>query len=462
MQLNRYYQRDLQRMTIYQLREIARREKIIPAMVNQLDKDFLIQTILRYRGAETDLLINEYRSEDYERLEAAIRQIKFQSSEIDLDVNARIEVWQNLAVDFFDNITIRNVEELKGTNAFIVDSENNLCCVFNVEAKTNDNDRLYLRKNRNFPCKESAIKKYSLILMKRKYSEQFFNYYNGKSAIVQENIPAYSLQLLDFKVNEPDIIKMPVAIDFGTTNTTAGILDFKDKIKSAKLHNERIKYAVFYDNFGNDTNLLPTIIGVKSLEDSTAKFVFGYEALQLIKYVDEGYCTFYDIKRWIADYEREEELTDNFGRRIFVKRKELLRNYFIYVIESLENYIKGKIKQIHISSPVKQKRKFQKLFEEILPEYVIEKTETIDESASVLYNTISEMIESGTIENRKNYKALVIDCGGGTTDISTCNFKIDNRRVAYSIDIETGFENGSTDFGGNNLTYRVMQILKLK
>ncbi|MBR1728030.1 MAG: molecular chaperone, partial [Selenomonadaceae bacterium] len=46
--------------------------------------------------------------------------------------------------------------------------------------------------------------------------------------------------------------------------------------------------------------------------------------------------------------------------------------------------------------------------------------------------------------------------------ISTCNFKIDNRRVAYSIDIETGFENGSTDFGGNNLTYRVMQILKLK
>ena len=69
MEQKRYYERDLQRMTVYQLQEIARREKIIPAVVNRLDKELLIKTILLYRGAERALLINEYRAEDYRRLE---------------------------------------------------------------------------------------------------------------------------------------------------------------------------------------------------------------------------------------------------------------------------------------------------------------------------------------------------------------------------------------------------------
>ena len=33
--------------------------------------------------------------------------------------------------------------------------------------------------------------------------------------------------------------------------------------------------------------------------------------------------------------------------------------------------------------------------------------------------------------------------------------------MAYKIDITTAYENGNTDFGGNNLTYRVMQLLKI-
>ena len=462
-QQRKYYKHDLDRMTVYQLREIARREKIIPAIVNPLDKELLIHTILRYRGAETALLINEYHAENYKRLEEIFHHITFQNKQIDLECNARIEVWQGLSTKFFDKITIRNIQELKGTNAFIVDNDKNLCCLFNVEEKTNDNNYLYLCRNRTFPCHEAKVKKYTLVLLQRIYSEQFFNYYSGESNIIQENIPAYCLQLLDFKVNEPELLQMPVAIDFGTSTTTAGVLDFKDKIRVAKLHNEKIKYATFYDNRGLETNLIPTLIGVQSLENpEVPKYNFGYEALKLAKYMDEGFTLFYDIKRWIADYDKEEELTDNVGRRVFVKRKNILREFFIYVIHSLEDYVKGKIRYVHFSSPVKQKRKFYQLFQDILPEYAIEKKEMIDESVAVLYNVISEMIESGGVENNQLRNALVIDCGGGTTDISSCSFKVNNRRVSYAIDIETGYENGSTDFGGNNLTYRILQILKLR
>lgn len=463
MEQKKYYEHDLRKMPVYQLQEIARREKIIPAVANRLDKELLIQTILRYRGAEKALLIDEYRAEDYQRLEDSFPQITFQAQPTNLECNADINVFQGLAVNFFDKITVNYTPSLIGTNAFIVDSEKNLCGVFNVEEKINDKNFLYLRKNRDFPCRESSVKIYYLILLERVYSEQFFHFYNGTISFVQENIPAYRLQLLNFRVTEPNVLKMPVAIDFGTSSTTAGVLDFSEKVGLAKFNSEKIKHAIFYDYEGNEINLIPTVIGVKSLENpDKPEYVFGYDTLKLTAYMDDGYTIFYDIKRWIADYDKQEELTDNLGRRVFVPRKNILREFFIYIIYTLEDYIKGRVRSVHISGPVKQKGKFQRMFQEILPEYAVEKKEMIDESVAVLYNTISELIESKSIRNRQKYSALVIDCGGGTTDISSCSFSVDDHRVAYSIDIETGYENGSTDFGGNNLTYRILQALKLK
>lgn len=463
MEQKKYYEHDLKKMSVYQLQEIARREKIIPAVVNRLNKELLIKTILRYRGAEEALLINEFREEDYRRLEKVFEKIIFQPQPTNLNCTAGINVWQGLATDFFDKITLDYSEEFVGTNAFVVDSEKNLCCVFNVEAKKNDKKFLYLRRNRNFPCRNSEIKNYTLVFLERVYSEQIFHFYQGDSNIIQENMPAFCLQLLDFKVNEPQILKMPIAIDFGTSATTAGILDFQEKISDVKFNNHKIKYAVFYNNDDEEVNVVPTIIAVHSLKNpENPEYIFGYDALKFGSYLDENFTIFFDIKRWTADYEKEEELTDNFGRRIFVKRKKILREFFLFIIRSLEDYVKGKIKQVHISSPVKQKGKFQYLFQEILPEYAVEKKEMIDESVAVLYNTISELIESKTIRNKQKYSALVIDCGGGTTDISSCSFKVENRRVSYAIDIETGYENGNTDFGGNNLTYKVLQMLKLK
>ena len=463
MEQKRYYERDLERMTVYQLQEIARHEKIIPALINHADKDFLIKTIIQYRGAERALLIKEYRSEDYQRLEEHFSEITFQPQPAHFEFNAKINVWEGLGTDYFDNITINYDPNLSGTNAFITDSTKKLCCVFNVEEKVGNKKNLYLRRNRLFPCKESQIKNYYLILLDRVYSEQFFNYYNGDLAYIQENVPAYCLRLLNFHVNKPEVLRMPIAVDFGTASTTAGVLDFKEKSGVAQMLSEKIRHAVFYDNDGNEVNLIPSIIGVLSLKDyEKPEYAFGYDALKLISYMNESYTVFYDIKRWISDSDKEEELTDNHGRRIFVSRKKILREFFIYVIHALEDYIKGKIKAVHFSAPVKQKRKFQRLFQEILPEYVVEKKEMADESVAVLYNTISEQIESKKIRNKQKYSALVIDCGGGTTDISSCSFQVDNRRVSYAIDIEAGYENGTTDFGGNNLTYRIMQMLKLK
>ena len=464
----RYYRRELELMTVHQLREIARQERIISGIVNPLNKELLVDTILRYRGAESAMLIREYRSEDYEVLAEAVRHVIFQERKgIFLDCSAHITVYHGLSLDYYDDITIGYLEELNATNAFLLDSERNLCAVFNVEAKGRDKSRLYLRKDATLPAMEADIKRYTLAFLERSVSEYFFKFYNGEISLLPTNIPAILVPLLDFTVKEPEVLKMPAAIDFGTTNTVAGILNLGVRGQGAGFYSERVSYATFYDSAHDfrETNMVPSVIGVLSLEDPThPKYAFGFDAQNLAasRYIDDGYCIFYDIKRWIADYEKEEELLDKHGRRVCVKRKDILREFFLYIIHSLENRIKYRVQNVHLSCPVKQKHKFQRLFREILPEYNIERRDMIDEGVSVLYNTISEMIENRTVPKNQRLQALIIDCGGGTMDISSCAFKVEDRRVAYKIDIETGYENGSTDFGGNNLTYRILQMLKLR
>ena len=161
--MKKYYKHDLKKMSVYQLQEIARREKIIPAVVNRLNKELLIKTILLYRGAEKALLINEFREDDYQRLEKIFTKITFQPQPTNLNCTAAINVWQGLATDFFDKITLDYSEELAGTNAFVVDSEKNLCCVFNVEEKKNDKN--FLLKY-HFVRLQMTSREFSLINLK--------------------------------------------------------------------------------------------------------------------------------------------------------------------------------------------------------------------------------------------------------------------------------------------------------
>lgn len=208
---------------------------------------------------------------------------------------------------------------------------------------------------------------------------------------------------------------------------------------------------------------MPSVVGVTAIEGGRPRLVFGQAAVELSNacYVDEGFSIFYDMKRWISDYQKEEEITDREGRRTFLPRKEILRAYFENIIALTEDKFKCRVAQIHVSCPVKQKFLFQKMFQEILPGYVIPGDEMIDEGVAVLYNTISNMLEAGNIDESREYHALIIDCGGGTTDLCACRFRIRDDRVAYHISIDTAYENGDTDFGGNNLTFRIMQYIKI-
>lgn len=469
----RYHGGDLELMTTFQLREICRKEKIIQGVIDSMDKEALIRVILRFRGADEYFLIKMQDEKGHKALEHVIQNVEISEwKNLHLQCSSKIIAYENLSIDFYDGLTLPYDHRLAGTNALVVGGNGSICTILNVEQLGSKTDCLYLTKAADISCSESDIKNYSLYCMGRMESELLYRIYNGNYEYRPEHLNVCRLPLLDFEVRKPIPLSIPVAMDFGTSNTTAGVyLDNLYFEKAGVRNNERgfreneTNYALFYDTSADwqVTALFPSVAGIRSMEAGKPEFLFGYDAIRLAdsSYIDEGFCVFYDIKRWIGDYEKQEEITDRQGRRGFVQRKEILKAYFDHVITAVKNRFKCEIHSVHISCPVKQKSQFQRLFDEILPQYAVEREGMIDEGVSVLYNTISEMIKKGTAQYGEEYKALIIDCGGGTTDLCSCRFRIWDKRVSYRIEIETAYENGDTDFGGNNLTYRIMQLIKI-
>ncbi len=464
-----YSRTELELMTAYQLRDICWRERIINGIQAPLDRDELIRQILRFRGRKDDLFITGYRKDGMMRITELLHTARIHLSPQPIRGCARIVTYGGVAVTYADEFTIGYLPDIADTNALLV-SGNQICTVFQVRQKKGQTERLYLTKSAEFPCKESSVKSYQLYCMDHRQSDLLYRLYEGIYDLQPEHLNFYMAPVMDFQVRELMEMDMPLAIDFGTSNTTAGIyLDSSyierlegDPIRERLRENET-NYVMFETGNGEESPILPSMAGVQSIQGDQIRYVFGHQADQLFhsSYIDEGFCVFYDMKRWISDPDRQEELVDQNGHRCYVKRKEIIKAFLTHVIFCATQRFKCRFTSLHISAPVKQKRLFVRLYKEIFPGYrIMEESDMLDEGVAVLYNSVSELIAQNRYHNNEELQALIIDCGGGTTDLSSSRFTIEDRQVSYRIRISTAYENGDTDFGGNNLTYRIMQLLK--
>lgn len=467
----RYSKAELELMTTYQLREICRQNRIMNGVVNPLDKEELIWVILRSMGKAEELFLTETDAAGMNRITTTFKTCKLLPQDsAEIRCNSILTAYRGLAIGMTDAYTISHRKELAETNAFVMSADGELCTILNVREKPGDKDKLYLTKSDDMEAKEANRKGYVLYCVDKRTSEELYRMYKGKQPTVPEHIKVWQIPLIDFQVKEPIELSLPMAIDFGSVNTTAGIYvdtAYMERMgRNAgilQLQENAVNYTLFDEEAG-ESMLLPSVVGVKAVEDADYQLVFGRDAVQLAasSYIDEGFCIFYDIKRWISDYEKEEEIIDRLGRRRWVRRADILRRFFLYIIRMTENRFKCHITQVHISSPVKQKYRFKSMFRNILPEYGINEEDMLDEGMAVLYNTISNMMDQKRVVDNKLYEALIVDCGGGTTDLCSYRFRIHDDRTSYRIEMQTAYENGDTDFGGNNLTYRIMQLLKIE
>lgn len=290
---------------------------------------------------------------------------------------------------------------------------------------------------------------------------------------------------ISVEYHETDTTSTHLCIDFGTSNTTVGcFLDEKyvENVSNLAIINGNVtlgreNIASFADREKEDSknewdtlsykNLVPTVVYVLDCADSdNIEYAFGYDATRMIK--EDGYCPkascFMEIKRWTSNLDEYEDIQDRNGNKATIARKDILAAYLQFVIKEAENQFKCKFRNVHISVPVKLKEKVLDYYSKILSKkgYVLEKKNAIDEGIAVLYSIINNQIKDGNYTDGAKEKALIIDCGGGTSDLASCEYCIEKDEDGIiNLDINTEYMNGDVNFGGNNLTYRIMQYMKI-
>lgn len=179
----------------------------------------------------------------------------------------------------------------------------------------------------------------------------------------------------------------------------------------------------------------------------------------------------FEMKRWITTVKKPEKISD--GKTVAkIERRSIISAYLKYILSSAESYFKCKFRKLHFSAPVKLKNDFisfvqNEVFKKQDGFSVVSPSESIDEGIAIIYDHISQKIinsvksaENPDAETSENI--LIIDCGGSTTDLASCYYSYKRSETGFNLTLRTKFENGNSNFGGNNLTYRIFQLLKIK
>ena len=267
---------------------------------------------------------------------------------------------------------------------------------------------------------------------------------------------------MDFKSKVLPVDHHWLCIDFGTSNTTVGTW------KDDKTH----EIVAFDDVTSTDkkpNSLMPTIAYVLNASSpESAQLLFGFEAKKRLietDYQPKG-SIFYNIKQWIsADSDYKVSCNDEYNHNIEIKVHDIISLFLKYVVEQTEIKLKRHFVKLHFSAPIKLKDRFyaitSKTFKE--PEYTVaDVQESLDEGIAIMYERISELREEfrkNPLKNRGD--VMIIDCGGGTTDVARCRYAFALSDVGVKTQIRVCSVNGQY-FGGNELTYRIFQLLKIK
>lgn len=255
-----------------------------------------------------------------------------------------------------------------------------------------------------------------------------------------------------------------LCIDFGTSNTCAGtygLLNTKEN---------QVEIVKFETN-QSYSELYPTVLYVDDCSDPTNICCsFGYDALDKVK--EKNYNTdasvFFELKRFMGELEETEDICDEQGYTQTIPRRVLLQLYLLHIIALSEQHFKVKFKNLHFTSPVKMKSLFFKgLYEMLTPRgyHITPPEESIDEGIAIVYYNIKRIIKYSDDFNdgiKEKINIMILDCGGGTTDLASCSVEYEDMDTSKELILNSGFVNGNSNFGGNNITYKILQLIKIK
>lgn len=489
-----YTREELEAFDLPRLREICRTENIKPPALEILqNKRELAALLYRYLGVIKEPGIALYTKEGCGRLCEAFEKAGLRKNG-GVEVPAQMELYQNqTSLDDPDApYTIISRQEL-GVYAFLVNEKREIQVIFMVHHIHGEKYLLRADRQRMNPeIPTGRFQQWELLLLETAQEENVVRCYQGKER-KKSTISYIGVPILEVWVKEIPESDEPLIIDYGTSFTTAGTgfrlpINQVENVQRAAFpqmknvqrasfpqmeNGQRVAFPKVMDcdqEGGADCvscGLCPSVIAVKYCGDgihSHMTFLYGEEAVEEEK--NRGFMArssiFYDMKRWAGRYRERILVTDLEGNSCEVERLVLIRAFLKYVIDRAQQQNRVRYTKICFTCPVKQKALSLRMYQEALPEYEVMTKNITDEAVAVAYHFLEQSIHRLDYEDGVVRKMLILDCGGGTSDMVGCNYQIVNEGITSRLELHVTYAHGDTNFGGNQLTWRVMQYLKIR
>lgn len=394
-------------------------------------------------------------SEDETTLYNILKTRDINTQKRDYDINREIILYKDCDVVINDNFILRSDFDI--CPWAILQSDNKFSGYFDIINKNGHNYLTAFKENIDFNAIENASS-HRLVIFDLK----------DKEAIQSGHKTQISGYTKDIKITVEKIKEMNsiLCIDFGTSNTSVGTF-----VSEAATPEENIQLVPFENVLKGDevVNILPTVVFIDSCENKKLKCKFGYEAQKYV--ADKNYffkgSLFFEIKKWLLDIDKTEHVYGEDGSIADIPRKEILKEYLNYILRSTVNHFKCHFKRLHFSTPVRNKDIYINALKTILPDYeIIPSKFSIDEGVSVAYKVIADKIKdlktTSEVFDEKQVRTVILDIGGGTTDVVSYTYSLEKSRTTINLNLNIFPENCESNFGGNNITDRIFQYLKIK
>ncbi|MDE7312399.1 MAG: hypothetical protein K2N87_12400 [Eubacterium sp.] len=465
-----YTREELESFELPRLREICRMENIKPPTMEILHhKEELARLLYRYLGAIKNPGIAMYLAEGCQRLEEAFEKKEAQSCG-GIEVPARMELYQGQASLYEkESPYIVTARQELGSYAFLADEAQKVQAILLLDEVRAGKYRLRLDRERMSPdLPAGRFHQWELLFLEQAQSEEAVRCYQGRERR-RSILSCIRVPVPEVWVKEVPQSEEPLIIDYGTSYTTAGTCFQPGNGVSG----ETVLFPAAADceerQAGGCQNcaLCPSVLAVKDCSDGIAEhmtFLYGEEAVQEEK--NRGYLArnsiFYDMKRWVGRYRERIQVTDLEGNTCEVERLFLVRSFLLYVIDRAQQQNRVRYPKLCFTCPVKQKTLSLRMYQEALPEYEVMTKYVTDEAVAVAYHFLEQSVRNLDYQDGAVKKMLILDCGGGTSDMVSCNYRITNEGITSRLEMHVTYAHGDTNFGGNHLTWRVMQYLKIR
>ena len=244
-----------------------------------------------------------------------------------IKIPAKITLYNDIGLRKEDMYRIEIENEIEESNVLLVNENNNLCGIFNLVKDAEKENSYFLIVSNNLKIEKINSKNYSFLFFKKDDSEYLYKVYYSDKPLPTPNLQYYKIPVIDLEFRELEETDTVLAIDFGTSNTTAGAFLGSNYVSSPcynDILNGRIKLneiniVKYLDVTKKDEkwiDIIPTLVYVADCSDPhNVKYIYGYEAKNILRRYDyTGNASFFQgIKRWVNNYHKMEEIYDEKG-----------------------------------------------------------------------------------------------------------------------------------------------------